>query len=101
MRISDDRYEDAGDVSGPEFQTIFNMVVTGAALLAAWVLNTVWAAVKALQEDDKKIADSLAEIKVLVAGDYVKKTEYRSDLADIKEMLGKIHDKLDSKVDKR
>jgi hypothetical protein len=31
---------------------------------------------------------------------YVAKDDYRRDIDDIKEMLGKIFDKLDAKVDK-
>jgi hypothetical protein len=31
---------------------------------------------------------------------YVSRADYRADIADIKDMLGKIFDKLDTKVDK-
>ena len=87
-------------MSGPEFQTLFNAIIGFAGLLVGWILNTIWNAVKALQDDDKEIARRIAAIEVLVAGNYVKREDYRGDMAEIKQMLTNIDHKLDSKQDK-
>lgn len=85
---------------GTELQTIFNAVFGLIAILVGWVLNTVWQAVKGLQSDDKEITRRIAAIEVLVAGEYVKRDDYRADLKDLQETLLRIEQKLDGKVDK-
>lgn len=87
-------------MSGPEFQDLFNAMIGIGGLLIGWILNTIWNAVKALQSDDKEIARRIASIEVLVAGNYVKREDYRADMGEIKQMLTSIDHKLDSKQDK-
>jgi predicted phosphatase len=70
-------------------QQIFNIVVSFAGFLAGWVLNNITKSLSRLE-------DRLEEFPQR----YVAKDDYRRDIDDIKEMLGKIFDKLDSKVDK-
>lgn len=81
-------------------QTIINWLLSGFGALIGFLLNAVWQAVKDLQRADAKLAEKVAEIEVLVAGDYVK----RDDLAELSRALfsklDKIEDKLDKKVDK-
>lgn len=74
-------------------QSFFNvaaMIVVGAF---GWFSRELWTAVTKLRED-------LAALQTLIARDYVPKADYRQDLADLKEGLQKIFDKLDGKVDK-
>lgn len=81
-------------------QTIINWLLSGFGALIGFLLNVVWQAVKDLQRADAKLAEKVAEVEVLVAGDYVK----RDDLAELSRALfsklDKIEDKLDKKVDK-
>jgi hypothetical protein len=70
-------------------QQLFNIAIGLAAFLGGWVLNNITKAIERLDSD----------IRALPAT-YVSKDDYRRDIDDIKEMLGKIFDKLDSKVDK-
>jgi hypothetical protein len=70
-------------------QQLFNIAVGLAAFLGGWVLNNITKAIERLDTD----------VRALPAT-YVSKDDYRRDIDDIKEMLGKIFDKLDSKVDK-
>jgi hypothetical protein len=72
-----------------ETQQLFNIAIGLAAFLGGWVLNNITKAIERLDSD----------IRALPAT-YVSKDDYRRDIDDIKEMLGKIFDKLDSKVDK-
>ena len=81
-------------------QTIVNWVLGGVGTVLGFLLNTVWQAVKDLQAADKQLTEELAQVKVLVAGDYVKKEEFNQNINAVFSMLRRIEDKLDRKVDK-
>ena len=81
-------------------QTIINWLLAGFSALIGFLLNAVWQAVKDLQNADKVLADKVGSIEVLVAGDYVKKDEFMSQMNALFAKLDKIEDKLDKKVDK-
>jgi hypothetical protein len=72
-----------------ESQQLFNIAFGLAAFLGGWVLNNITKAIERLDND----------VRALPAT-YLLKDDYRRDIDDIKEMLGKIFDKLDAKVDK-
>lgn len=58
-----------------------------------WFAREMWVAVQELRSDLSRLREDLPKT-------YVAKDDYREDVRDIKEMLGKIFDKLDAKVDK-
>ena len=68
---------------------LFNLVVGIAAFFGGWTLNNITRMLNRIDDD----------IRVLPHV-YVAKEDYKTDIADIKGMLGKIFDRLDSKVDK-
>jgi hypothetical protein len=70
-------------------QQIINVALGLIAFLGGWVLNNISRAIERLDTDVRAMPVN-----------YVSKDDYRRDIDDIKEMLGKIFDKLDSKVDK-
>ena len=59
-----------------------------------WFARELWSAVKDLKADLAKLREDLPKA-------YVMREDYREDMRDIKEMLGKIFDKLDQKIDKK
>lgn len=81
-------------------QTIINWLLSGFGALIGFLLNAVWQAVKDLQRADAKLAEKVAEIEVLVAGDYVKRDDFAELSRALFAKLDKIEDKLDKKVDK-
>lgn len=81
-------------------QTVVNWVLTGFSGLIGFLLTAVWQAVKDLQQADNELTNKLAEIKVLVAGDYVKKDEFLQSVTALFTKLDRIEDKLDTKADK-
>jgi hypothetical protein len=81
-------------------QSLVNWLLAGFGALIGFLLNAVWQAVKDLQKSDKEIAAKVAEIEVLVAGDYVKKREFQNNITALFAKLDKIEDKIDRKVDK-
>jgi len=72
-----------------ETQFIFNIAVSLAGFFGGWILSHIYRAIERLD----------ADIRSMPAR-YVRRDDYRDDMADIKSLLGKISDKLDHKVDK-
>jgi cell fate (sporulation/competence/biofilm development) regulator YmcA (YheA/YmcA/DUF963 family) len=72
-----------------DYQTLFNIAVAIAGFLGGWTLNRIYQAIDRLDNDVRQMPMS-----------YVARDDYRTDLKDIRDMLGKIFDKLDGKVDK-
>ena len=72
-----------------ENQQIFNVIIILAGFLAAFVVNKTTKDITRMEEDMKNFSRS-----------YIAKDDYRADIADIKQMLSKIFDRLDQKVDK-
>jgi hypothetical protein len=72
-----------------EYQLLFNAAVGLAAFFGGWVLNNITKAIERLDVDVRNMPHN-----------YVSKDDYRNDIKEVKDMLGKIFDKLDTKVDK-
>ena len=60
-----------------------------ASFFGGWTLNTITRSLERLDNDVRNLPHS-----------YVNKDDYRNDIKEVKDMLGKIFDKLDTKVDK-
>jgi uncharacterized coiled-coil DUF342 family protein len=76
-----------------EYQALINSAIGLAFTVAGWFAREMWSAVKELKSDLSKLREELPKT-------YVARDDYRDDMREIKEMLNKIFDKLDSKVDK-
>lgn len=72
-----------------EMQVLFNVVVGVAAFFGGWSLNQITRSIERLDKDVRNMPLT-----------YVTQTAYQRDIDDIKNMLSKIFDKLDEKVDK-
>ena len=70
-------------------QSLFNLVVGIAAFFGGWTLNNITRMLNRIDED-------LREVPHI----YVSKDDYKTDIAEIKGMLGKIFDRLENKADK-
>jgi hypothetical protein len=76
-----------------EPQIIVDAVIALVGALFGWLFKMVWDAIKELQRDIKETNQTLHE-------SYVRKDDYRVEIAEIKGMFNRIMDKLESKVDK-
>jgi len=74
-------------------QSVFNWLIGGVGTAFGWILKVIWDALTELRQDMKDLNKEVHE-------DFVRKEDYRVDIAEVKQMLGRIFDKLDSKVDK-
>ena len=72
-----------------EYQIFFNAAVGLAAFFGGWVLNNISKSIEKLDTDVRAMPHV-----------YVTREDYKDDMKEVKEMLGKIFDKLDLKVDK-
>ena len=76
-----------------DIQQLLNVGLSVAMAVIGWFARELWSAVKELKADLSKLREDLPRT-------YVGRDDYKSDLKDIREMLGKIFDKLDAKQDK-
>jgi hypothetical protein len=74
-------------------QDFINLGITFFGAGVGWMLKTLWEAVKALQSEIKDMERELHT-------QYISKDDYRQDLAEIKDMLKQIFDKIEKKADK-
>jgi hypothetical protein len=72
-----------------DFQLLFNVACSIVGTIAGWLFKVLWDAISDLKEDIKDIEKG-----------YVQKDDYRIDIAEIKGMLARIFDRLDTKADK-
>jgi hypothetical protein len=74
-------------------QSVLNWLFTAVGTAFGWILKVIWDAITDLKKDMKDLNKEVHE-------DFVRKEDYRVDIAEIKQMLVRIFDKLDNKVDK-
>lgn len=72
-----------------DYQVLFNLAVTVATFFGGWTLARIYSAIDRLDTDVRNMPHV-----------YVAKDDYRNDLKEIKEQLGRILDKIDGKADK-
>ena len=83
-----------------DIQSIFNIVSGALLLLGGWFLRIMWDTLMNLQAQDRELADKVARIEVLVAGEYVKKEDFDRVIERLFDKLDHIELKIDSKADK-
>lgn len=70
-------------------QMLFNIVVGVAAFFGGWSLNQITRSIERLDKDVRNMPLT-----------YVTQVHYQRDIDEIKDMLGKIFDRLETKADK-
>lgn len=81
-------------------QQVFNVVLSIAGALGGWWMKAMWYALKELQKADDRLATQVSDLKVLVAGDYVRREMFDRLSDAIFAKLDRIENKLDGKADK-
>lgn len=72
-----------------DYQVMFNITIAVAGFVVGWLVNRVFALLDRIDADMKSIPVM-----------YVAKEDYRDDIREIKEMLGAIFKRLETKADK-
>ena len=83
-----------------DYQILFNIFFAAAGALAGFVLNNLWQAMKDLQTADKGLAEKVAGIEVLVAGQYVKRDTFDSKVDALFNKLDSMETKFEAKLDR-
>jgi hypothetical protein len=76
-----------------DYQTLFNIILGVVMTIIGWFGRSVWEASIELRADLSRLREDIPRT-------YVSREDYRADIREVKEMLTRIFDKLDSKVDK-
>jgi Tfp pilus assembly protein PilO len=72
---------------------IINVLLSVVLMGMGWWMNTIWQAVKRLQSD-------MSEMERHASETYVRRDDYRDDMAEIKALIRQILSKLDDKADR-
>jgi len=70
-----------------------NVGIGLATAIGGWLAKTLWDAVENLKKD-------LHQLEVDLPSNYIQKDQFAESVKEIKDMLSKIFDKLEAKVDK-
>lgn len=81
-------------------QQLFNVLFALVGVLGGWWMKAMREAIKSLEQADKALGNQVADLKVLVAGGYVRTEQFDSMGKAIFAKLDRIEDKLDGKADK-
>ena len=87
---------------------VFQLLTTGGALIGGWLFKVIWDTIKEVKNDMKDLSeivhsdfarkedfkDSIADIKTQMQQN---RKEFKEDVAEVKQMLGKIFDRLEQK----
>lgn len=76
-----------------DFQTLVNLGAGTALAVMGWFARELWGAVKELRGDLGKLREELAR-------DYISKDDFKDALAEVRDLLRRIDEKLDRKQDK-
>lgn len=77
-----------------DFQVLFNASLSIILIMVGWGVRSMYDALDRLKSDQQSLERKLYE-------DFVRKDDYKSDLAEIKDLLGAIWKRLESKEDKK
>ena len=76
-----------------DWQNVINIVIGSLLAIGGWFARQLWDAVQKLKTD-------MSELELSISDKYVRKDDFKDGIKELKEMLGKIFDKLDSKADR-
>lgn len=81
-------------------QQLFNIMFAIVGVLGGWWMKAMWEGLKDLEKADRELSKQVGDLKVLVAGDYVRTERFENLSNALFNKLDRIEDKLDGKVDK-
>jgi len=76
-----------------DWQNVINIGIGSLLAVGGWFARQLWDAVQKLKSD-------INRLELTISDNYVKKDDWKDGIKELKEMLGKIFDKLDSKQDR-
>jgi hypothetical protein len=83
-----------------DYQELYNTAIGVILLLLGWGMRILWETLKELKDADRDLAEKVGRMEVLVAGEYVKKSDFDTIMLRLFEKLDHIEAKIDKKADK-
>lgn len=83
------------------FQDAFNLAIILVGFMGGFIMTGFRNKLDALTAKDSEIADEVHKVHLLIAGEYLKKSELAMALNPIHSSLRRIEDALGTKVDKQ
>ena len=74
-------------------QSYINIAFTAIAMLSGWIMRMIY-------DNQKELKKELAELHKNISNTYVRRDDFKDQIADIKKMCEMILDRLDKKADK-
>lgn len=88
-------------MENPEFRlgpfSIGDIIALGGVLVLSGAL---WSQVQVVAKEQDRQAMRLQALEQIIPSDYVRRTEYREDIREIKALMQRIEGKLDGKADR-
>lgn len=85
-------------------QELVNWMFGILGVICGAIIKVMWDGIQGLQQSDQKLAEKVASIEILVAGNYATREHVENIFRELStalfKKLDKIEDKLDGKVDK-
>ena len=81
-------------------QEIINILFGAILTIVGWFFRELWGNQQKHKDEMWAVTQKIKEDMALLPQIYVSRQDYREDLKEIKELLAKIFEKLDSKQDK-
>jgi hypothetical protein len=81
-------------------QEIINILFGAILTIVGWFFRELWANQQKQKEDLWAATQKIKEDLSMLPQIYLSKVDYKEDLREIKELLARIFEKLDSKQDK-
>ena len=83
-----------------DWQTAFSAVLSVLLLYIGWQMRIFWDTMKSIRKDVSDLDDKIQDHYTHNAETYVRRDDYRDDMAEIKTMLRQIFGLVNTKVDK-
>ena len=81
-----------------DYQVLFNIVLTAFGALAMILITSINKKIDRLAEEDRELMLKVSALEVLVAGQYVTRTEFDAKVDAFFAKLDSIDDKLDRRA---
>lgn len=81
-----------------DYQVLFNIVLGAFSALVGWQMRNLYQSLKELSAADKELILKVSSLEVLVAGQYVTRSEFNNKIDAFFEKLDSIDTKLDARI---
>lgn len=82
-----------------DFQFAFNVLLGAFSMLAGWLLSNLTQSMRDLTRADESLTAKVQSIELLVAGNYIKRSEFDAKIDAVFHKLDRIEEKISWRVE--